>query len=98
MSSFRRTNPAPLIVPSVIATKGSDWNEETHKVVESDAQRLLEALLADAGVEGAVAALNRQGFRGESYRYLLVTLHAEALDRRANARSRPESAVNEDCT
>lgn len=80
--THRRENREPLIVPTVIAQKGDVWGEETCKVALTDAQRVLEALLAEYGVENAVQALDNQGLKGSSYRYLLKPLHAEAIRRR----------------
>jgi hypothetical protein len=83
--THRKKHPETLIVPTVIAAKAAEWGLETQKVAAADAHRVLEALVAEFGVEGAVVALNHQGFRGEAYKYLLVPLCAEAVARRARA-------------
>lgn len=93
--THRKVNPEPQIVPTVIAQKGDDWNEETHKVVRTDAQRILEALIAEHGVENAVQALDKQGMKGSAYRYLLKPLHAEALRRRQVSQSATQGAASE---
>lgn len=80
--SHRNSRPLPRIVEAVIAQRGAAWNESTQKVARTDAERILEALVAEAGVEGSVAALERQGFDGMAYRYLLRPLVEEALRRR----------------
>jgi hypothetical protein len=78
--THRDVNPETLIIPAVIASKSASWNDETRKVAASDAQRVLEALVAEFGIERAVTALDNQGFRGEAYKYVLKPLHQE--DRR----------------
>jgi len=93
--THRKSNREPLIVPTVIAQKGDDWNEETHKVACTDAQRILEALIAEFGVENAVQALDNQGLKGSAYRYLLKPLHVEALRRRRVNQSSTSEPVNE---
>jgi hypothetical protein len=80
--THRKANREPLIVSTVIAQKGDAWGEETCKVARTDAQRVLEALVAEYGVEAAVSALDNQGLKGSAYRYLLKPLHAEAVRRR----------------
>lgn len=83
--SARRARPEPLIIPALIAEKGDSWNAATADVAATDAQRLLEALVAEVGVEGTVAALTNQGFDAKSYGYLLAPLHKEAIARRQRA-------------
>ena len=39
-------------------------------------------MVAELGVEGAVRALDNQGFKGEAYKYLLTPLYDEAIRRR----------------
>jgi hypothetical protein len=56
--------------------------------VRTDAERVLEAMIAEFGIEKAVIALDNQGFKGSSIRYLLSPLHEEAVRRRNRARSR----------
>jgi hypothetical protein len=86
-TSPRRSRPEPLIIPTVIAAKGVTWNAATAEVAATDAQRLLEALVAEVGVEGTVTALRNHGFDPTSYGYLLSPLHQEAADRRKRANS-----------
>jgi hypothetical protein len=80
--AHRAKHPEPLIIPEVIANKGACWNEETQRVARSDAQRILESMVAEFGVEAAVSALNNQGFKGDAMRYLLNPLYEEAVRRR----------------
>jgi len=83
--SHRDKNPVPLIIEAVIRQKGSEWNQSTQDTARSDAQRILEALVAEVGVGRAVHALDNQGLAGYAYRYLLNPLYAEAQRRRAGA-------------
>lgn len=80
--TYRKINPEPQILSTVIEQKGDAWNEETQKVVRTDALRILEALIAEYGIENSVKAMDKQGMKGSAYRYLLKPLHAEALRRR----------------
>jgi hypothetical protein len=57
------------------------WQDNTRDQFAIDANAVLEALLAEYGVEAAVAAVERQGFRGH-YRHVVERLHAEASARR----------------
>lgn len=79
----RKTHPQPIIIDAVIERKSAEWNESTRAVARTDAQRVLEALVAEYGVDEAVRALNNQGFTGEACRYLLNPIYEEALARRA---------------
>lgn len=83
--THRKSNREPVIVFAVIEQKADSWSEETRKVARTDAQRVLEALIAEHGVEDAVHALDNQGLKGSAYRYLLKPLHAEARRRRQRA-------------
>ena len=87
--SHRDRSPEPVILTAVIETKGAAWGEETRKVAQGDAQRLLEALVAEVGLDGCVQALDRQGFKGAAYGYLLKPLHAEAVLRRQRHQQAP---------
>jgi len=80
--THRKINPEPQIISTVIEQKGNAWNEETRKVVRTDALRILEALIAEYGVENAVKAIDKQGMKGSAYLYLLKPLHAESVRRR----------------
>ena len=84
--THRNQNRTPLILPTLIEQKGETWSEETRKVAQTDAQRVLEALVAEHGVDAAVQALDNQGFKGSAYTYLLKPLHAEACRRRLRAK------------
>jgi hypothetical protein len=85
--THRDARPRQLILDAVVAERDGRWSAETRRVARSDAQRLLEALIAEMGIEEAVRALDAQGFAGDAYRYLLTPLHAEASRRRAAAGS-----------
>ena len=80
--SHRDTHPSRRIVDAVIDQKGDQWGESTRKVARSDAERILEALVAEYGVETAMLALDHQGFEGNAYRHLLTPLFQEAQRRR----------------
>ena len=90
--THRDNNRESLIVPSVIAQKGAAWGDETRKVAQTDAQRVLEAMVAEFGVDGAVRALDAQGFKGPAYRYLLNPLFDEAHRRRLRFRDAERQA------
>jgi hypothetical protein len=94
--THRSRQPEPLITPTVIATKGDAWNPETQKIAASDAQRVLEALVAEYGVEAAVTALDHQGFRGSAIRYLLTPLYDEAFARRLRKNTTTASSPEDD--
>jgi hypothetical protein len=49
---------------------------------------VLEALVAEYGIDASVVALNNHGFRGDAYRYLLGPLYDEAVRRRRHAGQR----------
>ncbi len=89
--THRKTNPLPVIIEAVIQNKADDWNNATATVARTDAQRVLEALIAEYGIDAALQALDNQGFTGKSVRYLLTPLHAEATARRAKARAPEDS-------
>ena len=57
------------------------WQANTRDQFAIDANAVLEALLAEYGAEAALAAVERQGFRGH-YRHVVERLHAEAVARR----------------
>jgi hypothetical protein len=57
------------------------WKENTRDQFVIDANAILEALLAETGVEATLAALKRQGFRGH-YRQVVEPLYREAISRR----------------
>jgi hypothetical protein len=49
--SFRMTHPMPAIIEAVIATEEADWNDATRQTARTDAQRILEALVAEVSVD-----------------------------------------------
>jgi len=67
------------------------WKDNTRVQFAIDANAVLEALLAEHGVEGALAALTNQGFRGR-YRHVVEPLHAEAVARRLLRQQAPPEA------
>ena len=85
--SPRRRQPEPLIIATIIDQKSLSWSDETRKVAGTDAERVLEALIAEVGIEGTRRALTNQGFKAESYGYLLNHLYTEAAARRARLAS-----------
>ncbi len=80
--SSRDRHPRRTVVEAVIEKKGESWNDSTRKVVRTDAQRILESLIAEYGIEASVRAMEYQGFEGEAYRYLLGPLYDESIARR----------------
>ena len=82
--SHRDKQPQKLIVEAVIEGKTNDWSESTQATARSDAQRILESLVSIYGVDNAIEAMNRQGFEGKAYRYLLTPLYREARSRRTS--------------
>ena len=84
--SFRGKNPEKHLIERVFEIKGDDWSDSTRKVAHTDAIRLLEALVAEFGLEGSMQALRNQGFKSDSYGYLLRPLLTEAVARRERAR------------
>lgn len=85
--SQRSRQPHRNILQTIIDEKGDDWGQSTHQVARSDADRILEALVASLGVDACVAALDEHGLEGKAYRYLLTPLHAEASSRRRAIRN-----------
>ncbi|MEX0653665.1 MAG: hypothetical protein WD534_18685 [Phycisphaeraceae bacterium] len=83
--AYRAHHRQPGIVSAVIADKADAWNESTAKTAAIDAQAVLEALIAEYGIDATVNALNNQGFRGDSFKYLVKPLHEMAADRRVAA-------------
>ena len=79
--SHRQKNPRKNIVEAVIALQGDKWSEATRQTARSDANRILEALVSDIGVQGVVDAMDRQGFEGAGYRYLIAPLFEESASR-----------------
>ena len=80
--SYRDRNHEKPIIAHLIEEKGAAWSEETRKVTWTDSQRILEALIAEIGIESSVSALDRQGFSGAAYRSLIRAIHKEAVRRR----------------
>jgi hypothetical protein len=71
-----------LFVEAVIESHEGSWSDSTKRTARSDAHRILEALVAEYGVEKSILAMNKQGFEGKAYSYLLKPMHAEARSRR----------------
>jgi hypothetical protein len=70
------------IVEAVIEAQGANWKSITGDTARGDAEAILEAVVAELGVEPVVTALDHQGLKGEAYRYLIAPLVAEAQSRR----------------
>ena len=77
MKRFKPIIDAVIDDQITIGQRGSDDPSR------NDASCVLEALLAEYGIEAAVDALKRQGFAGD-YRYLIKPLYEEAILRRSN--------------
>ena len=75
-----------LIVEAVIESHEGSWSESTKRTVRSDAHRILEALVAEFGVEKSILAMNKQGFEGKAYSYLIKPMYIEARSRRPKSR------------
>lgn len=69
------------LIDSVADDPARQWKDNTRDQFAIDANAVLEALLAEYGVEAALAAVERQGFKG-AYRHVVEPLHAEAVARR----------------
>ena len=55
--SYRSNHPKPKILRALIKQKGTGWNKATQELAPDNGQRVLEALVAEVGVEGAKEAL-----------------------------------------
>jgi len=80
--AHRTDNPEPGIVNKLLAEKATTWASDVLQAAPTDSQHVLEALLAEFGVEAAIRALDNQGFFGEAMRPLLNSLYIEAVRRR----------------
>ncbi len=85
--SYRDGTRRPVILSALFEQKADTWGEATRKVAMTDAQRMLEALVAEVGFEATLQAMENQGFESGAYRYLLAPLHAEAVRRRGDAKA-----------
>ena len=83
--SYRSNHRKPTILRAAIKQKGTGWSKTTQELALIDGQRVLEALVAEVGVEGAMEALRKQGFAAGAYEYLLQPLYEEAQARRLAA-------------
>lgn len=93
--SHRARRPRQRILATIITEKGDRWNDATRDVARSDAERVLEAMIAEHGVDNAVQALDNQGLSGAAYRYLLDPLFAEATRRRLAAHQDPDEPLRD---
>ena len=80
--SHRQKNPRKNIVEAVIESQTDKWSDATKQTARSDVNRILEALVSDIGVQGVIDAMDRQGFEGAAYRYLISPLFEESASRR----------------
>ena len=80
--SYRQKHPRKNLLDAVIETQYHKWSDATRKTARSDAYRILEALVSDIGIEGVIDAMDRHGFDGAAYRYLIAPLFEEAVSRR----------------
>jgi hypothetical protein len=78
----RVRNPQPVILRKVLSIMDTRWSASSKDTALSDAERVLEAMVAEYGIEAAVYALDNQGFKGDAMRYLLNPLYEEAIRRR----------------
>lgn len=93
MASPKKPRLRPL-VQSVIDSQGQ-WAKPSVEVNTTDAQRILESLVAEYGVDATVAAMDRQGFKGQAYKTLIALLHREALARRAQRHATASAPLGE---
>lgn len=84
---LRRTHRRPVLVEAVIESKGDTWSQSTRDTARTDAQRILEALVAEHGIAATMRALENQGFTAEACGYVLKPLHEEAVARRVAVRA-----------
>jgi hypothetical protein len=75
-----------LIVEALIEDHKGSWSESTERTVRSDSHRILEALVAEYGIEETIQAMNRQGFEGKAYGYLVKPMYAKARSRRPTSK------------
>jgi hypothetical protein len=81
------------LIDAVAEDPDRPWKDNTRDQFAIDANAILEALLAETGVEATLAALQRQGFRGH-YRHVVEPLYREAISRRGR-RQRGQGETSE---
>ena len=81
--SYRQRNPRKNLLEAVIEKQSAKWGDATGQTARSDALRVLEALVSEIGVEGTISAMDKQGFEGAAYRYLISPMYEEAESRRS---------------
>ena len=82
------------LIDAVATDPKRPWIAKTREQFRIDSNAILEALLLEYGVEGALAAVIKQGFSSTGeYRYAAVPLFDKAVERRAQrlARRRKKS-------
>ena len=85
----RSQHPEPLIIPTVIESKGVDWERGDAKSCPNRCPaKYLSRWLPNSGSRPQCALLDNQGFRGNAMRYLLNPLYEEAITRRTRASGR----------
>jgi len=74
------------LIETVINDPKRPWRANATPVAaRNDANCVLEALLAEYGLDAAAGALKKQGLKGD-YQYIIEPLHAEAVARRLQRR------------
>ena len=81
--TYRGRNQQSLILSEVNRLKAGECNSSIEQTVSVDAQRVLEAIIAEYGDNATFRALKNQGFQGNLVRYLLTALYEIAIARRA---------------
>jgi hypothetical protein len=71
------------LIDAVVSDPERRWDQSTRtpSTATTDANCVLEALLAEVGVDAEVAAVRNQGFNGD-LRYVIDPLYREAIKRR----------------
>jgi hypothetical protein len=70
------------IIDHVAGDPDLPWNDTTRdQTFPTDANAILESLIAEYGVAATLNAVAKQGFKGD-YHYAVERLHAEAVERR----------------
>ena len=80
MPTFKESYHPKRIIDVIADRPG--LTKATQKTYRREAENVLEALIAEFGIEHALIALKNQGYVAKSYRSLLKRLYAEASDRR----------------
>jgi|GEM_PF-2367286 len=81
--SYRNKNRFRPLIDVVASQKLKDGDWKTDETARKDAVKVLEAIVAELGVVGCLAAIEKQGFNADSYKYIVEPLHEESVRRRS---------------